>query len=91
MREFVEELMQDGFEYMKDIYRNPQHAEIGEEIDEAEIQDYFGILRRIMEAEDYPIYTVFMHFTQEMKRREDFVLSMSGSDWLEHLELMEEE
>ena len=42
LREFaVEELMQDGFEYMKDIYRNPQHAEIGEEIDEAEIQDYF--------------------------------------------------
>ena len=32
------------------------------------------------------------HFTQEIKEdAEDFVLSMSGSDWLEHLELMEEE
>lgn len=42
LREFaVRELMEDGYEIMKDIYRQPELAEIGEEIDEAELQDYF--------------------------------------------------
>ena len=42
--------------------------------------------------EEFPIYTVFLPFhARDEEDAEDFVLSMSGSDWLEHLELMEEE
>jgi len=42
--------------------------------------------------EEFPIYTVFLSFhARDEEDAEDFVLSMSGSDWLEHLELMEEE
>ena len=42
--------------------------------------------------EDFPIYTVFLSFhARDEEEAEDYVLSMSGSDWLEHLELMEEE
>jgi len=38
------------------------------------------------------VYTVFVSFhAKDEKDAEDFVLSMSGSDWLEHLELTEEE
>jgi len=41
--------------------------------------------------DDYKVYTVFMSFqARDEKDAEDFVLSMSGSDWLEHLEIMEE-
>ena len=44
-----------------------------------------------MKAEDYPVYTVFVSFhARDEEDAEDFVLSMSGSDWLEHLELDEE-
>ena len=46
LKEFaVRELMEDSYEIMKDIYRNPQHAEIGEQIHEAELQDYFWDLQ----------------------------------------------
>lgn len=42
--------------------------------------------------DDYPVYTVFMSFhARDEEDAEDFVLSMSGSDWLEHLELAEKE
>ena len=42
--------------------------------------------------EDFPIYTVFLSFhARDEEDAEDFVLSMSGSDWLEHLELDETE
>ena len=37
----VEQLLYDEYEIMKDLRRNPQYAEIGEDIDEAEILDYF--------------------------------------------------
>ena len=42
--------------------------------------------------EEFPIYTVFLSFhARDEEDAEDFVLSMSGSDWLEHLELDETE
>ena len=42
--------------------------------------------------DEFPIYTVFLSFhARDEEDAEDYVLSMSGSDWLEHLELMEEE
>ena len=42
--------------------------------------------------EEFPIYTVFLSFhARDEEDAEDFVLSMSGSDWLEHLELAETE
>jgi len=42
--------------------------------------------------EEFPIYTVFLSFhARNQEDAEDFVLSMSGSDWLEHLELDETE
>ena len=42
LREYaVEELHDEMYYIMKDLVRNPEHAEIGEQIDEAELQDYF--------------------------------------------------
>ncbi len=42
LREYaVLEILEDWYDIVKDLQRNPDHAEIGEEIDEAEIQDYF--------------------------------------------------
>ena len=37
----LDELETDHYEIFKDILRNPQHAKIGEVIDEAEVSDYF--------------------------------------------------
>ena len=40
----------------------------------------------------YKTYTVFVSFMAiDQEDAEEFVHSMSGSDWLEHLEIMEEE
>lgn len=48
-----------------------------------------------MDTEDltkYKTYTVFMSFMAlDDEDAEDFVHSLSGSDWVEHLELAEEE
>ena len=42
LREYaVRELLEDYYDIFKDLIRNPQHAEIGEQIDKAELQDYF--------------------------------------------------
>ena len=42
LREYaVNELVEDHYDIFKDLIRNPQHAEIGEQIDEAELHDYF--------------------------------------------------
>lgn len=42
LREYaVRELLEDYYDIFKDLIRNPQHSEIGEQIDEAELQDYF--------------------------------------------------
>jgi len=42
LREYaVNELMEFQYDIFKDLIRNPEYAEIGEQIDEAELQDYF--------------------------------------------------
>ena len=37
----VEELYDEMYHIMKDLVRNPEHAEIGEKIEPPELQDYF--------------------------------------------------
>ena len=42
LREYaVNELVEDHYDIFKDLIRNPQHADIGEQISEAELQAYF--------------------------------------------------
>lgn len=42
--------------------------------------------------DDFKVYTVFVSFeAKDDEDAEDFVLSMQPSDWLEHLELTDEE
>ena len=42
LREYAaNELMEEGYEIMKDLWRNPENAEIGEEIPDVELLDYF--------------------------------------------------
>ena len=37
----VNELVEDHYDIFKDLIRNPENTEIGEEIHEAELYDYF--------------------------------------------------
>ena len=42
LREYaVNELVEDHYDIFKDLIRNTENTEIGEQIDEAELQDYF--------------------------------------------------
>ena len=42
LREYaVNELVEDHYDIFKDLIRNPENTEIGEEIHEAELYDYF--------------------------------------------------